>query len=65
MSDFLRELEEDIKEEKIVNLWRKYGNLVIGIALAIVIGTVGYTLWTYFKHKSQLRSHVSFSQAYK
>jgi hypothetical protein len=63
MSDFLRELEEDIKEERIVNLWRKYGNLVIGIALAIVIGTVSYTLWMYFKHKSQLRSHVSFSQA--
>ena len=58
MSDFLRELEEDIKEERIVNLWRKYGNLVIGIALAIVIGTVSYTLWMYFKHKSQLRSHV-------
>lgn len=63
MSDFLRELEEDIHEEKIWNIWRKYGNYIIGLALAIVIGTVGYTLWQHFKHKKQLQSHVSFSSA--
>ncbi|MBS0271831.1 MAG: hypothetical protein JSR85_04210 [Proteobacteria bacterium] len=63
MSDFLRELEEDIREERIFILWRKYGNYIIGLALAIVLATVSYTLWQYFKHKSQVKSHVSFSNA--
>jgi hypothetical protein len=63
MSDFFRELEEDIREERFVILWRKYGNYIIGLALAIVIATVGYTLWQHFKHKNQLKSHVSFTNA--
>ncbi|MDI9637210.1 tetratricopeptide repeat protein [Kamptonema cortianum] len=65
MSDFLRELEEDIQEEKILNLWHKFGNYVIGLALLIILATAGYTLWKYFQHKSQLRVHGSFSSAVK
>lgn len=65
MSDFFKELEEDIREERIMVLWHKYGNYVIGLALAIVIGTIGYTLWKYMKHKSQVKAHISFSEAVK
>lgn len=65
MSDFLRELEEDIQEEKILNLWHKYGNYVIGLALAIIIATAGYTLWQYLKQRSQLQAHGTFSAAVK
>lgn len=63
MSDFFKELEEDIREERIINLWRKYGNYIIGLALVIVIGTSAYVLWEYMKHKNQLKHHVSFLQA--
>lgn len=65
MSDLLRELEEDIQEEKILNLWRKFGNYVIGLALLIILATAGYTLWKYFQHKNQLRMHGSFATAVK
>lgn len=60
MSDFFKELEDDIREERVYVLWRKYGNYIIGLAVAIVIGTSCYTLWNYLKYKSQLQSHVSF-----
>ncbi len=63
MTDFFSELEEDIREERILNLWRKYGNYLIGLAVAIVIGTAGYTLWKYLMHKSHLQAQVSFSKA--
>ncbi len=63
MSDFFKELEEDIREERIIILWRKYGNYIIGLALAIVIGTASFTLWKYLKNKNQLQAHVSFSEA--
>lgn len=63
MSDFFKELEEDIREERIVNLWHKYGNYVIGLALLIVIGTASYVLWQYMSHKARIKRHVSFSQA--
>ena len=63
MSDFFRELEEDIREERIFILWRKYGNYVIGLAVAIVLATAGYALWKYMKHKSHLQAHVTLSSA--
>lgn len=63
MSDFFKELEEDIREERIFILWRKYGNFVIGLAVAIVIATAMYSLWKYWKHKSYLQAHVTFSGA--
>lgn len=63
MSDFFKELEEDIREERIVNLWRKYGNYIIGLALLIVIGTSTYVLWQHMKNKAQIKRHLSFSQA--
>lgn len=63
MSDFLRELEEDIQEERIFALWRKYGNYVIALAVAIVLATAGYTLWKYTTHQRKLHSYLSFSQA--
>ncbi len=63
MSDFFTELEEDIREERIFTLWNKYGNTVIGVALAIVLGTAGYTLWKYIKHRNQIKGHISFSKS--
>lgn len=63
MSDFLRELEEDIREERIINLWSKYGNYLIGLAIIIVLGTAASVLWQHMKAKSQMRNYASFSQA--
>lgn len=63
MSDFLRELEEDIREEKILRLWHKYGNILIGFALILVVGTGAYVLWQHLKEKAQIKAHVAFSQA--
>jgi len=63
MSDFFTELEEDIREERLFTLWHKYGNLVIGMALAIVLGTAGYTLWKYIKYQNQIKGHISFSKS--
>lgn len=63
MSDFLRELEEDIREERMLNLWHKYGNYLIGLAIIIVIGTCSYVVWQHMKTNAQIRNHVSFSQA--
>lgn len=63
MSDFFKELEDEIREERVVILWRKYGNLIIGLAVAIVIGTSGYTLWKYMSHQRKIKRHVSYSQA--
>ena len=47
-SDFIREVDEEIRDEQLRNLWDRFGPFVIGFALLIVLGTAaskGYDYW--------------------
>ena len=46
MSDIFQEVEEDVRRERYEQLWKKYGNYVIGAAAALVLGVGGYQAWT-------------------
>ncbi len=50
MSDdsFIREVNEELRSDKAKALWERYGAIVIGIAILVVVGTaayVGYQYW--------------------
>ncbi len=48
MSDIFVEVDEALKQEKLENLWQKYGGLLIGAIIAIILGTAanaGYDAW--------------------
>lgn len=53
MSDdsFMREVEDELRSDKVSNFWNKYKFLVIGGAIAIVIGTAGYRFWESYSQK--------------
>ncbi|MCW5729371.1 MAG: tetratricopeptide repeat protein [Alphaproteobacteria bacterium] len=42
MSDIFREVDEEVRREQYLKLWRTYGKYAIAVALAIVIGVAGY-----------------------
>ncbi len=46
--EFIREVEEELRQERMLKLWRRFGPYVIGLAVAIVLATagkVGYESW--------------------
>lgn len=45
MSDIFQEVDEDLRRERALKLWRKYGNYVIGAAVLVVAGTAAYVGW--------------------
>lgn len=45
MSDIFREVEEDLRHDRIKEAWDKYGNYVIAFASLIAILTGGFQLW--------------------
>jgi len=53
MSDdsFMREVEDELRSDKVSDFWNKYKYLVIGGAVAIVIGTAGYRFWDSYTQK--------------
>ncbi len=46
-SSLFREVEDDLRHERMVRLWKRYGFWVIGAALAVVLVVAGYQI-----HKS-------------
>lgn len=46
---FIREVNEELRSERAKQVWKNFGPIVIGAAIAVVIGTagwVGYNHWT-------------------
>ncbi len=54
MSDdsFIREVDEELRSDRMHDFWVKYGKIVIGVAVAIVVVTAGYRGYKYYM-KSQ------------
>lgn len=43
--EFIREVDEAVRQDRWLKLWQKYGTYVIGAALAVVVGTAAGTGW--------------------
>jgi hypothetical protein len=65
MSDdsFIREVNEEIRQDKAKAAWRRFGPLLIGAALLVVLGTAGWRGYEYWTESRANRSGDAFSQA--
>lgn len=65
MSDdsFFREVNEEIRQDKAKALWDRYGTLVIGLAVATVLGTAAFVGYEYWTGTQASRSGDDFAQA--
>jgi len=51
LSDIFTEVDEDLRRERALKLWKQYGNYVLAAAVAIVAGTAGYVAWQDYSRK--------------
>ncbi|MGL4811396.1 MAG: tetratricopeptide repeat protein [Beijerinckiaceae bacterium] len=63
MSDIFRELDEDMRRERMEKLWKKYGNLVIGLALLIVVAVAGWRGYQYFQQQASQAAAAEYEKA--
>ncbi|HSK39976.1 MAG TPA: tetratricopeptide repeat protein [Arenibaculum sp.] len=48
MSDIFREVDEDLRRDQFVRLWKRHGGFIVAVVLAVVLvtaGTVGWQRW--------------------
>jgi hypothetical protein len=57
VTDIFREVEEDVRRERIEKLWKAYGNYVIAALVLLFVGIGGWQLWD--RHEQQERAKVS------
>jgi len=53
LSDIFREIDEELRRDSLAQLWKKYGNYVIGIAVLIVIATAAIVGWRAYQEKQR------------
>lgn len=62
MSDIFREVSEDIRNERLKTLWDRYGLLVIGVLVLLVLSVTGWVLWQNYERDRQAEAAVAFLQ---
>ena len=56
MSDIFREVDDEVRQQKLEALWKKYGNVLIACAV-LLVAAVG--AWRFYQHKQQLAAEQS------
>ncbi|MBV9065428.1 MAG: tetratricopeptide repeat protein [Methylobacteriaceae bacterium] len=51
MSDIFREVDEDVRRDQAAQIWARYQNFFIGLALLVVAATAGWRLYDHYRTK--------------
>jgi hypothetical protein len=63
VSDIFQEVEEDVRREKLEQIWRQYGPYIIGAAAALVLFTGALTGWRAYESRRQAERARAFIEA--
>ena len=61
--EFIREVDEDLKEEKRLKLWKKFFPYVVSISLGIVLFTSGFVFWEGYSNNQRQKLGDDFTAA--
>lgn len=61
--EFIREVDEDIKEEKRIKLWKKFFPYIASISLGIVLFTSGFVFWDGYSNNQRQKLGDDFTAA--
>jgi hypothetical protein len=60
-----REVDEEVRQEQFQKMWARYGNLIIALCLALIVGVAGFKGWQYWQVKQAESAGESFFSAVK
>lgn len=63
MDNFIQEIDEDIRRDRQMALWRKYGRYVVALALMVVIGAAATVAWRHYRASERLKDSMSYNTA--
>ncbi|MEM8878077.1 MAG: tetratricopeptide repeat protein [Pseudomonadota bacterium] len=63
MSDFFREVDEELRRDQMKQLWDRYGLWLIIAALVITLGTAGFRGWQWYSERQAQQAGQVFYDA--
>ena len=65
MGDIFREIDEELRQERFERLWQRYGKVVIGAAVAIVVAVGGFKAFQHYQIKQRETHSAQYASASK
>jgi hypothetical protein len=63
MSDIIREVDEELRHERYMRLWDRYGLYLIAAALIVVVGVGGWRAYEWYSAREAAKSGARFEAA--
>jgi hypothetical protein len=63
MDEFIEEIKEEVRRDKLLEIWNQYGNYIIGGILAILLITAGYMYWQHRKETALYSEATQYEEA--
>ena len=65
MSDDLifREVDEELRQDQLTQLWKRYGAYVVGLAVLIVLGVAGFRGWQWYAQQQAADAGARYEAA--
>ncbi|WP_425404271.1 tetratricopeptide repeat protein [Hwanghaeella sp.] len=63
MSEIFREIDEELRQDKLKEQWAKYGRYVVAVAILVVGGVGGYKGWQYYEVQQREKAAAMYAQA--
>jgi hypothetical protein len=65
MSDIIREVDEELRRERMMKLWDRYGIYVVAVAALVVAAVGGWRVYEWYSAREAAKSSVQFEAAIK
>lgn len=63
MDNFIQELEEDLRRDRYMALWQKYGRFAVALALLVVIAVAGWVMWRHYQTNQRFADSMAYNAA--
>lgn len=63
MSDIFQEVDEEVRRERLEQLWKRYGNAIIAVAIVILAGIGGWRGYEYWEQRKAAEAGAAFEAA--
>jgi hypothetical protein len=63
MGDFIREVDEEYRRDRIMQIWTRYSALIVGVIVVVVLGVGGWRYWQHVERQRAEAAAVRYEEA--